>query len=61
MRVASNAPSCFHPGSDRGDNLFKRIHIQNFISLTIAMLPRIIWADVNDTRSEGSPGPDHTH
>jgi hypothetical protein len=27
---------------DRGDNLSVRFHIQNSISLTIAMLPRII-------------------
>jgi hypothetical protein len=27
---------------DRGDNLSVRLHIQNFISLTIAMPPRII-------------------
>jgi hypothetical protein len=29
---------------DRGDNLSVRFHIQNSISLTIAMLPRIICA-----------------
>jgi hypothetical protein len=34
-----------------GDNLSVRFHIQNSISLTIAMLPRIIWMSIQRSGS----------